>query len=99
MSFIDKELVKKHLRIVDSEEDTLLDLYIASAEKVICSINEEDYLSASEVSENIKLAGIFLAAHYYEHREIVSSGVLSEIPFGIKLLLNSARKNISFGIT
>lgn len=52
------------------------------------------YATADEVPRSIRLAILLLASHWYQNRMSVSTVNLSEIPFGVKALLDMYRVTV-----
>ena len=61
--------MKNYLRVDFTDDDTLLEQMIASAEKTCKDILRVDETSSLYEVENGKLAGMFTVAYLFEHRE------------------------------
>ena len=84
--------VKKHLRVEFDDDDGLIEGLIVAAwqwaegflNAVLVAPEGE---TAPEVPQKWKQAMLLAIGHWYQNRESVSAGSLSEIPMGAEMLL------------
>lgn len=53
---------------------------------------EAGYVDADAVPEDLKVAVQMLVAHWYQHREAVASGSVTEVPMGVSALIAPYRR-------
>lgn len=103
MPLLSVDLLKKQLRLDDdtaAAEPELLEAYLSAAEaQVSARLGRTLYASGSQVPDtdtygiilvnhpDVVLAVLLLAGHYYNNREAVTEGQLTEIPLGVNALL------------
>jgi hypothetical protein len=88
---VDPSMLKLHLRI--EPEDTTEDAYLAALE-MAAHAHVEAVLRRvidNTVGENVKMAVMLLAAHWYRHREAVAGGTFTELPQAVAALLSPER--------
>jgi DNA packaging protein, QLRG family len=84
------EEMKNYLRVDTSEDDNLISTLIQSAEKMCLAIarkNEEEIIK--ENFEEYKVAVLYGAAYFYEHREEADH---HELTITLRSMLFGARK-------
>jgi len=85
---MDLLLIKQHLYVNHTNDDALIEVYADAAETAISNYLHKDYEETNKVHEQAKL---LLIGNFYANRESVITGTMvSELPFGIKFLLDSA---------
>ncbi|MGL6525749.1 head-tail connector protein [Aeromonas hydrophila] len=97
MALVTLDDVKRQCRLdmQESDEDSLIAIYIKAAERHIEHrigkrlIDPADGLvdGSQAYDEDIKLAAMMLISNWYENRESVSSDALKPLPMGVDLLL------------
>lgn len=104
---IDRELVKKHLRVFATDEDQLIDLYIAAAvDTAEQYLNRKLYAQSETVPEDdedglvlppaVEAAILLIAGQLYEFRENVISGtIVAQLPNGAERLMWPYRRLVS----
>jgi len=104
---IDRELVKKHLRVFGTDDDQLIDLYIAAAvDTAEQYINRKLYAQSETVPEDdedglvlppaIEAAILLIVGQLYEFRENVISGtIVAQLPNGAERLMWPYRRLVS----
>ena len=90
------DLIRKHLRVDDDEEDDLIELYAESALAwALWYCDNPKLVVASDFPVSFKSALLLLIAHAYANREAVAVGSAGvgamPIPFGVESLLWSSR--------
>ncbi len=88
---IDLEEVKLHCRIDGSEEDTLLQGYIAAALEICQKHIGRRFGNELELNPAIKVGCLLLIGHWYENREIAAEKT-AELPFTTTSLWNYYRE-------
>lgn len=90
MSLVTLTEIKSHLRIDQSEEDALLQIYLDAATDYIGA-----FLNEPSIPENasIKAACLLLIGDMYENREGAGEKEIKENP-AVKRLLNFYRKDM-----
>lgn len=98
MAIVTLELLKKHVRADDFEEDdVLLQQYLTSAEEYVI---KETHRTAEELTAlgggvfppMLVQAILMTAAHWYNQRESVSPTQMSEVPYTLQALVKPFRK-------
>lgn len=90
MASVSRDEVKTHLRITQTTEDTLLDLYIEAADDYIAKfLNEPDF----EVNGSIRAAALLIVGDLYQNREGTMDTDIKENP-AVKNLLYPYRTGI-----
>ena len=104
---IDRELVKKHLRVFATDEDQLIDLYIAAAvDTAEQYLNRKLYAQSETVPEDdedglvlppaVEAAILLIVGQLYEFRENVISGtIVAQLPNGAESLMWPYRRLVS----
>lgn len=93
MSSVTLSLAKAHLRVDDSSEDELIQLYIDAAEAWFENYSGIKLASFDPVPGDIRKAICDLTAFYYMHREAVSFGdAIRLAPHGVMDAARNARK-------
>jgi hypothetical protein len=91
MKFLTLDYIKQQLRIVWSEEDTLLDEYGKAAEDTLLNLLNRSYHdlleSYGEVPAPLVQAAMLLVGESYQHREPSSAQNLSSVPYAFDLLI------------
>jgi hypothetical protein len=88
---VDLVMLKAHLRIEPDNTDE--DAYLAALE-MGAHIHVENVTRRvidDTVGENVKIAIMLLAAHWYRHRETVAGGTFTELPQTVAALLSAER--------
>lgn len=94
MPVTDIALLKAHLNIVGTEDDTLLSQKLAAAEAFATSYCGETFTDPLPAA--VEQAVLMLAAHWYENREAAVVGATaSTIPFGVHQLLSPHRVQVT----
>jgi uncharacterized phage protein (predicted DNA packaging) len=91
---------KAYLRIAYDDDDALIESLIAAAQEWATDYcghsleTDPDDPASAAPPEKFKLAVKFLAAHFYENREVVSMGntIPREVPFTVTALLSQTRR-------
>lgn len=80
------EEIKDYLHIDADfdDDDDLLEMLLEAAKQFIKEATGKEF---EEENKLYKLLILILISHYYEHREAVSDGTLTEVPYTIKSLL------------
>ena len=95
---LDLELLKKHVRADEFSEDDdyLPHLLDAAVEYVRTGTNrtEEELLElgGGEWPKPLQQAVLLISGHWYNQREAVSGGPMSEVPHGFQALVKPFRK-------
>jgi uncharacterized phage protein (predicted DNA packaging) len=91
MKFLTLDYIKQQLRIVWSEEDTLLDEYGKAAEDTLLNLLNRSYHdlleSYGEVPAPLVQAAMLLVGESYQHREPSSAQNLSSVPYAFDMLI------------
>lgn len=91
MSIVRLELLKKHVRADDlDDDDELLASYLESAEEAVIRDvgRSEEELKATfgKVPAPLTQAILMLAGFWYDHREAGAQGAFAELPFAVRAL-------------
>jgi uncharacterized phage protein (predicted DNA packaging) len=84
---------KKHLRVEFDDDDELIGNLITASREYAEGFLNRKLVAAEEgaeppvVPQKWKQAMLLLIGHWYEHRESVNAGGLTEIPMGVDMLL------------
>ena len=107
MSIVTLAQAKLHLKVDDTEEDTLIQIYLDAAERSIANyLNRELYetdagsdLTGLVIDSAVQGAILLQVGHLYANREAVSQqpgNYMLELPLGLKWLVDPYR--IEMGI-
>ena len=110
MSLVTLSQAKQHLRVDDTHEDALIQLYIDAAEQSTADYLERGVYSdaaalaaATSDPNGIVINSAILAAillqvgHLHANREAVTLGNAVELPLGVKYLLQPHRYGVGVG--
>jgi len=92
---VDLALLKKHLRVDYDDDDDLLQHYLDAATKYVVNYiqgDEAEISTEGSLSADVTQVIFLLVAHWYNQREGVSSGSMSQVPNTIDALLKPYRK-------
>lgn len=89
MAVVTVEEMKGYLRVDHTDDDTLIENMIASAEKTCMDIARIDDVAEFEAVENARIAVMFTTAYLYEHREEADHHALN---LTLRSLLFGSRK-------
>ena len=104
---IDRELVKKHLNVLTTDDDQLIDLYIAAAvDTAEQFLNRTLYPADGTVPEDdpdglvlppaVSAAILLIVGQLYEFRENVISGtIVAQLPNGAERMMWPYRRLVS----
>lgn len=94
MKFLTFDQIKQQLRLDDEQataEQTILEMYAASAEDSVLNIIRRSYEDVLEtfgaVPEPIALAALMLADEWYQHHAPITPGSVAQVPYSYDLLL------------
>ena len=73
MMVVTLEEMKQYLRVDYEDDDQLIAGFIASAEQLCRDILRADETTDLEKNETVKIAVMYAAAYFYEHREEADS--------------------------
>ena len=97
MEFISIEEAKNYLRVDFDDDDELIVGFICASlefcENHLQQCFDELYLTKEELPKSIKQAAFFMLSHFYENRIAVSSVKMTELPLGVKALLDPHREH------
>ena len=83
MAIITLTEAKHHLRITDTSEDTILQLYIDAAEEYITTFLDRQYVPRNAA---VKAAALLTVADLFENREGAGDKDIKENPAVMRLL-------------
>ena len=78
------EKIKAFLKLNNNIEDELLETLITAAKQLVKSVTGIEYNEADEI---YKLLICYLAAHYYENRQVVGEKNMTQMPYTIQHLM------------
>lgn len=95
MAELSLELLKKHVRSDDGTyDDDLLKHYLSAASETVLSYAGRTYeeIVGMDCGNMFTQAVLMLAAHWYNQRESVSSGSMSQVPDSVSVLVKRFQK-------
>lgn len=99
MATVDLELLKKHVRADDfNDDDEYLAHLLEAAEQYVCSATNrtaEELLEmggGGSMPSMLQTAVLLLAGHWYNQREAVSGVQMTEVPYTLNALIKPFRK-------
>lgn len=93
MKFLTSELISKHLRLdnPDEEMELITSVYAPSAEDSVLNILQRSldslFMEYGSVPTPVVHAALILTEHFYTHRSTVAYQQLSQVPFSVSTLL------------
>ncbi len=99
MATVDLDLLKKHVRADDfTEDDEYLTHLLEAAETHICDATNRTSDELLELGggesypKDLVQAILLVAGHWYNQREAVASGTMTEVPYTINAIVKRYRK-------
>lgn len=83
------EEAKGYLRVDHSEDDSLIESFITSAQQLCMDILRTDDIEVLEADRNAKVAVLYCVAYFYEHREETN---YRTVALSLRALLGGNRK-------
>lgn len=93
MKFLTSELISKHLRLdnIDEEMELITSVYAPSAEESVLNILQRPLdsliMEYGRVPTPVVHAALILTEHFYTNRSSVAYQQLSQVPFSVSTLL------------
>lgn len=84
------EAAKNHLRVDFGDDDAAITAFIAVAEGHLKAVGVD--IDADPLPEPIRHAALLLIGQFYEFRETINSGKLTEVPIGFHALIAPHRE-------
>lgn len=89
MMMVTLEEMKQYLRVDYEDDDQLITVFIASAERLCRDVLRVDEATDLEKDETVKIAVMYADAYFYEHREEADH---HDLALTIRSLLFGSRK-------
>ena len=83
-------LVKQHLRYEASDEDMIIEAYMAAARD--WTVNYTGRIDAELDTPALDAAQLLMIGHWFEHREAASERTLTDVPLAVESLAHPYRK-------
>lgn len=85
------EEAKNYLRVDTADDDRLIESILTAARQLCLDILRSDELTDLEKEPNAKVAVLYAAAYFYEHREDADHKALT---LSLRALLSGSRKEV-----
>ena len=85
------EEAKNYLRVDTADDDRLIENILTAARQLCLDILRSDELTDLEKEPNAKVAVLYAAAYFYEHREDADHKALT---LSLRALLSGSRKEV-----
>jgi uncharacterized phage protein (predicted DNA packaging) len=88
---LDLEFVKEYLKVDYEDEDATIQMLILAAKSYIETILgfkiEKEWTTSSEIPDELTVAALMIIAHWFDHRQMQTTGTLGdEIRFAVTAL-------------